>query len=68
MHYIFPQEHSAELIFPWTNFSIMLTPILRQFTYGPSILLHVNLLYSSHMLSWTNKPIKPIFCCANTFT
>ena len=67
MHYIFPQEKSAALVFPWTNFSIMLTPILRQFTYGPAILLHVNLLYSSHILSWYSKPIKLILLGAQKF-
>jgi hypothetical protein len=66
MHYIFPQEESAKLVFPWTTFSIMLTPILRQFTYGPAILLHVNLLYSSYMLSWYSKPVKLISFCAQT--
>ncbi len=64
MHYIFPQEESAKLVFPWTNFSIMLTPILRQFPYGQATLLHVNLLYSSYMLSWSNKPLQLLFLCA----
>jgi hypothetical protein len=67
MQYIFYQDDSAELIFPWTNLSIMLTPILKQFTYGPAILLHVNLLYSSYMLSWSSTPLTLIFLCAQTF-
>jgi hypothetical protein len=66
--YIFSQEKFLATIFPWKDFSIMLTPILRQFPYGPYTLLHVNLLYSSYIVSWDYEPTKLLFFCTRLLT
>jgi hypothetical protein len=66
--YSSPTKNFLATIFPWKDFAIMLTPILRQFPYGPSTLLHVNLLYSSYIVSWDYEPTKLLFFCTLLLT